>query len=94
MKDLTIRHRILGSFAVVLTVMIVMGYVAFTRLARIEREASSMFEFPSQQCIIRADSRKRRCGARAPVADIAVKNSTKRLLLAQLRPDGAIPGAG
>ena len=41
MKTWTIRRRLLGSFAVILALMIVMGGVAYTRLATIEKAASS-----------------------------------------------------
>ena len=40
MKNLTIRSRIIASFAVVLGVMVVMAAVAYTRLVDIERQAA------------------------------------------------------
>ena len=40
MKNLTIRTRILASFAIVLTLMVAMAAVAYSRLAAIEREAA------------------------------------------------------
>jgi methyl-accepting chemotaxis protein WspA len=42
MKSLTIRGRILASFAVVLVVMIIMGWVAYSRLMRVQDEATSI----------------------------------------------------
>jgi methyl-accepting chemotaxis protein WspA len=41
MNNWTIRQRLLGSFAVILALMIVMGAVAYTRLATIEKRATS-----------------------------------------------------
>jgi methyl-accepting chemotaxis protein WspA len=41
MKTWTIRRRLLGSFAVILALMLVMGGVAWTRLATIEKAAIS-----------------------------------------------------
>ena len=40
MKNLTIRRRIMASFAVVLALMVIMATVAYTRLLTIEREAA------------------------------------------------------
>jgi len=40
MKNLTIRTRILASFAIVLTLMVAMATVAYTRLLAIERQAA------------------------------------------------------
>ena len=40
MKNLTIRRRILASFAVVLALMVIMAAVAYTRLTSIERQAA------------------------------------------------------
>jgi len=42
MKNWTIKQRILGSFAVILILMVVMAGVASTRLAKIEDEATSL----------------------------------------------------
>ena len=44
MKNWTIRQRILGSFAVVLGLMLVMGTVAYTRLLTVEQEGKSIQE--------------------------------------------------
>jgi methyl-accepting chemotaxis protein WspA len=41
MKNATIRQRLLGSFAIILALMMVMGGVAYTRLAIIEKGAAS-----------------------------------------------------
>lgn len=41
MKNWTIRQRLLGSFAVILMLMLVMGASAYLALARIDREAAS-----------------------------------------------------
>lgn len=41
MNSWTIRQRLLGSFAIILALMIVMGGIAFTRLATIEKAATS-----------------------------------------------------
>jgi len=41
MDNWTIRQRLLGSFAVILALMIVMGAVAYTRFATIEKGATS-----------------------------------------------------
>lgn len=41
MKQWTIRRRLQGSFAVILALMLVMGGVAYTRLATIEKAAAS-----------------------------------------------------
>jgi methyl-accepting chemotaxis protein WspA len=41
MKTWTIRGRLLGSFAVILALMMVMGGIAYTRLATIEKAAAS-----------------------------------------------------
>jgi methyl-accepting chemotaxis protein WspA len=40
MKNLTIRRRIMASFAVVLALMVIMAAVAYTRLMNIEQEAT------------------------------------------------------
>lgn len=42
MKNWTIRQSILGSFAVVIGLMIVMGGVAYTKLLTVEKEATSI----------------------------------------------------
>src|SRR5882672_7774160 len=42
MKNLTIRRRIVASFAVILALMMVMAGVAYTRLMRIEQLTSSI----------------------------------------------------
>jgi methyl-accepting chemotaxis protein WspA len=42
MKNWTIKQRILGSFAIILVLMLVMAGVASTRLAKIDAEASSL----------------------------------------------------
>src|SRR5450830_2021919 len=42
MKNWTIKQRILGSFVVILVLMLVMAGVASTRLAKIDAEASSL----------------------------------------------------
>ncbi len=42
MKNWTIRQSIIGSFAVVLGLMIVMGAVAYTRLLKVEKEGESI----------------------------------------------------
>ena len=42
MKTWTIRQRILGSFAAVLALMIAMGGMAYTRLERVEQDATSI----------------------------------------------------
>jgi methyl-accepting chemotaxis protein WspA len=42
MKNLTIRRRILGSFAIILALMMVMATVAYTRLMRIDQLRSSI----------------------------------------------------
>src|SRR5258705_290269 len=42
MKNWTIRSRIIGSFGVVLALMIVMAGVAYTRLARIDAETRAL----------------------------------------------------
>lgn len=42
MKSLTIRQRILASFAVVLAVMVVMGGVAYTGLTKVKTDATSV----------------------------------------------------
>ncbi|MEP6876494.1 MAG: methyl-accepting chemotaxis protein, partial [Burkholderiales bacterium] len=42
MKTWTIRQRILGSFAAVLALMIVMGGVAYTRLQLVEQDATTI----------------------------------------------------
>ena len=42
MKNLTIRRRIVVSFAVILALMMVMAAVAYTRLIRIEQLTSSI----------------------------------------------------
>ena len=39
MKKLTIRWRIMGSFAVILALMVIMAAVAYTRLKQIERQS-------------------------------------------------------
>ena len=39
MKNLTIRRRIMASFAVVLALMVIMAVVAYTRLTNIEQQA-------------------------------------------------------
>ncbi|MDP9082340.1 MAG: methyl-accepting chemotaxis protein [Pseudomonadota bacterium] len=41
MKTWTIRRRLLGSFAIILALMMVMGGIAWTRLATIEKAATS-----------------------------------------------------
>ena len=41
MKTWTIRRRLLGCFAVILGLMLVMGGIAWTRLATIEQGAAS-----------------------------------------------------
>jgi methyl-accepting chemotaxis protein WspA len=41
MKNWTIRQRLLGSFAVILALMMIMGGIAYTRLAAIEKAATS-----------------------------------------------------
>ena len=41
MKNLTIRRRIMASFAVVLALMVLMAAVAYTRLTTIERQATN-----------------------------------------------------
>jgi len=55
MKNWTIRQRILGSFAIVLGLMLAMGGVAYTRLLTVEKEAASItndtlpeYEYSSQ----------------------------------------------
>ncbi len=42
MNNWTIRQRILGSFAIVIGLMIVMGGVAYTRLLKVEKEGTSI----------------------------------------------------
>ncbi|WP_016836502.1 MCP four helix bundle domain-containing protein [Herbaspirillum lusitanum] len=42
MKNWTIKQRILGSFAVILILMAVMAGIAYTRLAKIDDEATSL----------------------------------------------------
>ena len=42
MKTWTIRRRIIGSFAVILALMVVMGSIAFAQLARIDKEATGI----------------------------------------------------
>ena len=42
MKNLSIRHRILGSFAIILALMTLMAGIAYYQLARIDRAAYSV----------------------------------------------------
>ena len=42
MKNLTIRRRIIASFAIILALMLVMATVSYTRLIRIEQQAQSL----------------------------------------------------
>src|SRR5450830_453495 len=42
MKNWTIKQRLLGSFAVILILMVIMAVVASTRLAKIDDEATSL----------------------------------------------------
>jgi len=42
MKNWTIKQRILGSFAVILMLMVIMAGIAYTRLAKIDDEATSL----------------------------------------------------
>lgn len=42
MQTWTIRQKILGSFAAIIALMIVMGSVAYNRLATIKREATNV----------------------------------------------------
>jgi len=43
MKTWTIRRRIIGSFAAILALMIVMGVLAYAQLAKIEQQATEIF---------------------------------------------------
>jgi len=51
MKRWTIRGRILGSFAVVLFMMVLMGIVAYSCLIRIEKETRACKKIQYPVCI-------------------------------------------